>query len=401
MNNMSDEELDKLFRKSAESYEPPYDPAAWEAMERKLDAPETGKPWWNRLLYPLLILLLIGTSVAIVRLAQEPRSAGQPVSGKQEVNRFPKEDKVGASGDEKGVSGSMSQPIRKSAEIDRSDIVYKGPQKHTKYLASVIETKQVQEVPLLALREAKLAFPTAPAAVEGTGIGIAPPQPEAVLTLSQAKDTTDQYADTREKSVFLSRLELALVVAPDVTSVKFRNAERISANAGLLAAIPLTPRFSIVTGVIWAKKVYGATPEIYAPTADYWDGKKLPSTIDAACRVLDIPLNIRYRLLEREMDALSIQAGLSSYIMLREEYTYNYTYSAHPYSKETTYSNQNQHWFGVQNLSVNYSRKLSPDFSVGVEPFIKLPLSGIGAGNVRLSSAGLFLTAGYTLPLKK
>jgi hypothetical protein len=87
--------------------------------------------------------------------------------------------------------------------------------------------------------------------------------------------------------------------------------------------------------------------------------------------------------------------------MLDEEYTYNYTYGTKPYSKTKEISHQNEHWFGVQNLSAGYYRKLSPAFSVGVEPFVKIPLSGIGNGNVRLTSAGIFVTAGYTISLKR
>jgi hypothetical protein len=52
-------------------------------------------------------------------------------------------------------------------------------------------------------------------------------------------------------------------------------------------------------------------------------------------------------------------------------------------------SNQNQHLFGLANLSVSVERKINSSLSIGVQPFVKLPLTGIGNYDIRLNSTGV------------
>ena len=43
----------------------------------------------------------------------------------------------------------------------------------------------------------------------------------------------------------------------------------------------------------------------------------------------------------------------------------------------------------VANVSVGYEHKISKTFDIRIEPFLKIPLQGIGVGNLRVTSAGL------------
>ncbi|MCX2739840.1 hypothetical protein [Pontibacter anaerobius] len=400
--NMPDDELDKLFRKSADSFDPPFDPEAWKAMEKKLDHAPGGHRWWYSYLYPLLLILLTGTGIAVFKFLTEPTDAPEEVQMAVETQpeRGSKHG-VNSTETEKGLSpGGKEEPILTEPEGSelRGEVALKS-------------VKESREKNTLQRVSPPAAGNSLPARMSFAG-SLAPistqlPQPPALpLAVAREKqkpqpDSSSLIQERKRRSKFLSSLQITLLAAPDVTTVKFTEPDAISTNTGLLVAIPLTNRFSVVTGVLWADKVYKAKPDDYAPSPDYWDGQKNPSSIDAACRVLDLPLNIRYKLFEGEKSVVSMQAGLSSYIMLDEEYTYNYTYGTKPYSKTKEISHENEHWLGIQNISASYNRKLSPALSVGVEPFVKIPLSGIGNGNVKLTSAGIFITASYTIPLKR
>ena len=58
-----------------------------------------------------------------------------------------------------------------------------------------------------------------------------------------------------------------------------------------------------------------------------------------------------------------------------------------------TIQNQNQHWFSILTLSGGYQYKISNRFSIMAEPYIEMPLSGIGFGKINLNSSGLLFTA--------
>jgi hypothetical protein len=145
----------------------------------------------------------------------------------------------------------------------------------------------------------------------------------------------------------------------------------------------------------YASKVYFAGPDDYQP-ARPWKYRK-PERIEGECRVLDLPLHLRYKILLKEKYAMYVVTGLSSYLMRHEQYEYMYPGYPDVYWSAPT---RNNHWFGVVNLSLGYERKLSRRFSLQVEPYVKLPLAGVGAGKVKLFTTGAFFVLKYQLSKK-
>ncbi|PKV63084.1 hypothetical protein BD749_2921 [Pontibacter ramchanderi] len=410
---MSDKELDRLFRKSAGQYEPPFDEEAWKAMERKLDGAQ-GKGTGMKRLFPILLLAML-VSVGIVwrQLEKEappqesvaiPAAQGEeaarsvataPDQTKEEAHTTLPEPPSPAApypavqpGSGVGISAA-NEPVRERTAIPERKAIPSAP---AIPLRSAIPASQVAEA-AEPLQTVKTALPiAAPPQVPGIARQVAaPPIPAAVPAVPE------EIPEER-KRVFLRSIGVTLVAAPDITTVRFKDRDAVSTNAGVLLSVPLTSRLSLVSGAVWADKLYNATPADYAPSPDYWDGKRRPDVIAAQCNVLDIPVDLQYRVLDWGRSQLTVQAGLSSYLMLNEEYTYTYYYPGRePYSSTREFSNKNRHWFGIQNLAVGYAYQLSPAITIGAAPFVKLPLASIGEGRVKLTSAGVFFSAGFTL----
>ncbi|QHS55689.1 hypothetical protein GWR56_09110 [Mucilaginibacter sp. 14171R-50] len=185
---------------------------------------------------------------------------------------------------------------------------------------------------------------------------------------------------------FKPTFALSFVASPDINSVKGFSQNKVGTNAGLLLTVGVSKKWSITTGAIYADKPY------LSDFANYSTAYKFatdPVSVSASCIVLDIPLNVSYQIYNKGGNKFSLGTGLSSYFMLRENYTFNY---AGPYpGGPATYNirNQNKHIMGVLNLNVNYQRELSSKFGLGIQPYYKLPLTGIGYGQVNLKSAGV------------
>ena len=82
--------------------------------------------------------------------------------------------------------------------------------------------------------------------------------------------------------------------------------------------------------------------------------------------------------------------------MKKEKYKYEYVYpSGTSYSYTHTVNNENKHYFSILTLSGGYTRKISNRLSLTAEPYIKIPLTGIGYCNVKLNSAGLLFSASF------
>jgi hypothetical protein len=52
-------------------------------------------------------------------------------------------------------------------------------------------------------------------------------------------------------------------------------------------------------------------------------------------------------------------------------------------------------WFKILNVSAGYERALSKSWSIQAEPFIKVPLSGVGFGDMDISSYGILVGIKY------
>jgi hypothetical protein len=183
-----------------------------------------------------------------------------------------------------------------------------------------------------------------------------------------------------------NRFSFSLIAAPDISSSPSNLSAKVSTNLGLLATYAFTKKLSFSTGVIYAKKLYnysGTFTTSYGSPAQNWE-------TDANCKVLDIPINLNYLVFKKGQNAITLNTGVSSYFMLNEKYKYitkNALGSTEISQLEVV--NQNQHLFGVANLGVSFNRKIDKRLNIGVQPFIKIPMTGIGLHDSKLRSAGV------------
>ncbi|WP_158825452.1 hypothetical protein [Mucilaginibacter lacusdianchii] len=190
------------------------------------------------------------------------------------------------------------------------------------------------------------------------------------------------------------QVTLSILAAPDVNGVGSFGRSQVGTNFGVLAGVQLTKKLAISTGVAYAIKPY----DTY--NADYnssFQPSVPPTNIAANCKVLDIPVNVSYQLFSRGRDAFTVGTGLSSYLMLRERYRFDYALNPEMQPFNLNITNGSRHWFGVLNLNVTYQRQLNNRFNLLVQPYYKLPLTGIGNGRVDLRSAGVAVGASFNI----
>jgi len=186
-------------------------------------------------------------------------------------------------------------------------------------------------------------------------------------------------------------MALSVIGAPEINGVGSLSDNMRGTNFGALFSVGFR-RLSLSTGATYATKPYGSTYDQsstqYA-VRGYLDGI-------ADCRVLDIPINLDYKLVNGRQNKFSVGTGISSYIMLHESYLYNYI---DPSISPSTYTVPNVHkyMFSILNLQATYTRQLSPKFGFSVQPYMKLPLEKIGNGQAKLQSAGVALGVNWTL----
>lgn len=187
-------------------------------------------------------------------------------------------------------------------------------------------------------------------------------------------------------------LSIAVMGAPDVNGVNSLSGGKVGANLGIQMSVQLLPKLSLSTGLAYAVKRYSATAGQYQSNFR----SSTPVTyIDADCKVLDVPLNVNYQLYKKGNNTLQLGSGLSSYWMLRENYEFEYANNVPSFYINV--ANQNKHLLSILNLNATYQRRLSNGVNAIVQPYYKIPLTGIGNGRVNLRSAGVAFGVGVNM----
>jgi len=179
---------------------------------------------------------------------------------------------------------------------------------------------------------------------------------------------------------------LTVLAASNINGVGSFAETQTGSNIGLLFSVG-KGRFTLSTGAMYAKTPYATDFSNYHIKYQFSTN---PTTVNADCRVLDIPINLDYRVYGNFKNKFSVGTGLSSYLMLKEDYTYTYATYPGGYAPDGySITNRNQHYFGVLNFDVLYQRRLNSKFSLDLQPYLKLPLTDIGYGHVQLQTAGV------------
>ena len=199
----------------------------------------------------------------------------------------------------------------------------------------------------------------------------------------------------KNKNSFSNNFFFSLSAGPDFSSVDFGEAGKVQLSYGGGLGYNISDKFSIRTGFYVARKVYSAGPEDYNPpynVAQYYPNLK---SIDANCKVYEIPVVIDYTISNNKKQSWFVSTGLSSLIMKEETYDFyfkpNYSPNYVTYSK--TIHNENKHYFSTLNLSGGYRRNINQQISLQAEPYVKIALTGIGLGKVDLNSGGVLFSA--------
>jgi hypothetical protein len=202
-------------------------------------------------------------------------------------------------------------------------------------------------------------------------------------------------------------LSVRFVVSPDLSAIGLRNFQRPGTNVGLLLEYRLASRWSVQAGVMRSTKVYKALTSQYELPAYTTKWNVLPVSVNGRCNMIDIPINVRYDLALRPRlngqipSRWFVSGGVTTYIMQQEDYIYNYADEDKPHvyrdDRKEWHGSTGRYDFSQLNISAGYERALSRRLSWQVEPFVKVPLKGVGYYKINLLSTGAFFSLRYKL----
>jgi hypothetical protein len=188
----------------------------------------------------------------------------------------------------------------------------------------------------------------------------------------------------------LSKFYFTAAVGAEMNGLKLFSYAQPVGRAGVAAGFQFTKKLSVEAGFYLSTKKYVAGPKDYkAKAGSYWGMVDMKS-IDASCRVYEVPLSVRYNLVTDKKINYFSSIALSSFFMKKEDYHYYYYRFGLPHDASASYSG-NQHLFSVLRISAGAEKKISSRFALNLSPGLSVPLAGVGEGQVKLYSLDLML----------
>ncbi|HOX81481.1 MAG TPA: hypothetical protein PLS08_00525 [Chryseolinea sp.] len=479
MQNLSDEDIDKLFKQAAEQQQPQFNPEDWDDMANRLEASK--RPWsnyytWTEVGLILGVVIWLGLfnneptmEMATQSIPSTVQNEKAPSTGQTTddlTNRIAQTETGGSTGVETKTASVAQSTLPKGNSIVQSKEKEKSSNHTAKEVSSLKSTAKnpssildqtptkLPSSPTLNSSQTKIANhsnlndenntldnrninknsssnieqsntskilsaesikviasedqTTSPSDLnsernnsctsevkEQTSLPIGQSDGvidsvEIIIALEEAtnnsKAESGKLDSSAEKKSF-TRLAIKATIAPDFSSDQFKTVEKMGVNYGLVLEYFMNKNLSLSAGAIWSRKYYSAEDVDYnGYHADRAYGD---------CRMWDIPINANYYFTPEKRYSFFASAGFSSYLMNEENYEYEVDT---PYGTRTYYSTvtkENNEWFKMLNLSVGFQKQLNDQLVIQVEPFIKVPLAGVGDGNISLASLGSFFSLRY------
>lgn len=446
MSKRSFNEIEQAIKAAAEAHEPAFDEQAWKKMEALLDKEKDRKRpfvfwlWW-------LLPLITGAGVlSYLGFKNSDRgSEQQKITAQKNVEKAP-----GNVGDNiASLPETLSTPDDGKGEVNNNtETVIPQNEKEKKHnLPAVYNNNELKPRPAKEnLQPEEEVVNSKTNLKEKTSgkmiVGIKAPMPAnenentgSVVNTANADDNkstevdlkkaddivvikvdadkvTEKQLEKMADSVVekissdkkpknkIARLYIIASGGVENSGVKLFSSGKITGRYGLEAGYQINKKISVQAGFYISNKKYGAAGSDYkAKPGSYWNMVDIKS-INANCKVYEIPLSVVYNFTTGKRINLFAAAGLSSYIMKKEDYYFYYERYGTAHQADAYYTG-NKNLFSVLRLSAGIEKKLSKNFSIMASPGVSLPLSGVGEGEVKLYSADIMIGLKFTPSRKK
>ncbi|MEJ6980821.1 hypothetical protein WG906_10195 [Pedobacter sp. P351] len=399
MKELSDKKFDELLKQKAESFDFDFDESAWNKMEQKLRKRDRAIFIRNSS-FVLILLLLAGgiyffldnkplnETTKIAKGAKSTQPQLTSVDKNEQRLHIDENNTVTVLKD----AVTLPQNIQEIKSVNRTSEKKVSTNPQSAQNKTVTETSIVEkpdELEALARNQPEVPGSTVPISDITNGASSFNPGDTSV---------SNKEAASRSKNKKLA-FSVTALAGPEFSSVKSIAGKQGTITLGILLNAAISNKITVSSGLKYGLKNYQAGAYDYQMQNQTRAG--MLSGIDASCAILEIPLQASYTLLNNSNKRISVSSGLSSYLMLKEKYHFKYT----PQSGYNDYllekKNANQHYFSVLSLSASYHiRPKASHVEWAIEPYVKLPLGGVGEGNVRLKSSGISLNLSYDLGKK-
>jgi hypothetical protein len=217
-----------------------------------------------------------------------------------------------------------------------------------------------------------------------------------IAALTQPAEQVEPEKRQEEEPVSTAKWAVRFGYSPDLSTVGLKDFSKPGTAVSLLAEYAISNRLYIQSGAVWSRKEYYGRGDSYQlPKIPHYYPPEIIA-VDGMCKVLEVPVNLRFDILDRRKSTVFVSAGVSSYHMNKEKYDYEFENNYDPNIKYRGWEGKTGwYWLSHLNVSAGYEYKLSNKLSLLAEPYLRAPLKRVGYGKVNLFTTGLWISVRF------
>lgn len=216
---------------------------------------------------------------------------------------------------------------------------------------------------------------------------------DSALRAFTLKSTAPQLI--RRGGLHINRsLAFGILAAPDFASVNSLAGDRPGSTIGLTADYQFANHLYIGSGLLLDRKIFSAYGQDFHAPAGFYAANGMPdkvALVKGTFEMLEIPLNLRYDFTVSGSTMFFLSGGLSSYLLVSQNNNYYYSSYWNPRNSVCTPVSTpgKSYLFSALNLSAGVETGLSNSLSLLIAPYMKIPVRGLGIGQVQMSTVGI------------
>jgi hypothetical protein len=409
--------IERFFRQKADDYDIQYNKEDWLKLEARLDQVERQHANRRRRRVAAAAVILLFAILAYFTYEQQQKinQLSEQLSNSENVTNLPEiiqDERTPENSPESDQNSSIVQSDIKPETISEPPIATSDEEADSESVnetnnssGETVITEDNRQNSLTNLTESSLVVTKANASpgFDGRSPAISAIKPIKIESSPNEVDTKPQaFSSTFGSSEGLMaqrkmpRFSFGVLIGPDISTVgSISSFADPGHKFGFSLEYNITQNFAISIGAQRANVQYRANGSEYTLPDGYLPYGTAPGKITAQCILIDIPLSLKYNFLHFSKSRMYATGGLSSYIMLDEDYRFYYGNNQSGLPDRWHEQTGTRHWMSNTTVSIGYEFDLRRNISIRAEPFLKIPLKEVGWGNVDLYSMGSFISLNY------
>ena len=217
------------------------------------------------------------------------------------------------------------------------------------------------------------------------------------VSLNWSGDSPEFTALTPDKKISSNSFLIGATIGAESSWSPQGEFSSIDMNIGLRGSYYIGNKLGIGIGASYINDIFEAPGMDYNPKQEFWKASGAPGSpmmAHAESSMIELSTGITYAFGGIDNNGISLGANLISNFMLKESYEYLYPNENHNFNSSWTMANST--WLNALDLNASYRIRLSNNWLLESGPYFKVPIEGIGHGNIKLTSFGIRFSLGFS-----